>query len=81
MPLYEYKCNECGDVFELLVNRNGGDKTPKCTVCGGEDTERIPFSTFAVAVASSRSSGFPGECPHCEESEHCEDPKQCCAKN
>ena len=34
MPLYEYKCQMCGHVFEVLVR--GKDKPPtKCPKCGG----------------------------------------------
>lgn len=32
MPLYEYKCSECGFIFEVLqkVNEQPQDKCPKC---------------------------------------------------
>jgi len=81
MPLYEYKCKECGDIFEQLVNRTESDETPKCTACGSKETERVPFSRFAVAVASSRPAGVMEECAHCKEGDGCDNPKQCFMNN
>lgn len=44
MPIYEYECRGCGDVFELLVLK---DTDPACPVCQGKDLERR-LSSFAV---------------------------------
>ncbi len=45
MPLYEYKCSKCDQIFEELVNGNGEQVT--CPTCGRKDCEKI-LSTFAV---------------------------------
>ena len=34
MPIYEFQCTKCKEVFEELVNV--GQKTHKCPVCGGK---------------------------------------------
>jgi putative FmdB family regulatory protein len=48
MPIYEYRCLDCGEVFSLLilqaVDANGQQS---CSACGGEQTRRL-MSSFAV---------------------------------
>lgn len=38
MPLYEYKCNRCGKVFEELVL---GNTTIKCPMCNARTLKRL----------------------------------------
>jgi putative FmdB family regulatory protein len=55
MPLYEYQCESCGAVEELLVSRSESDNPGvTCEDCGGK-LKRI-FSTTA---------GKPHECGSC----------------
>jgi putative FmdB family regulatory protein len=44
MPIYEYQCRTCEEVFEVLV-RTGDVAT--CPSCHGQDLERL-LSSFAV---------------------------------
>ncbi|MEK6278083.1 MAG: zinc ribbon domain-containing protein [Actinomycetota bacterium] len=39
MPIYEFKCAECGSRFEELVASGAG--TPACPSCGSIETERL----------------------------------------
>jgi len=50
MPLFDFRCRQCEQVFEALV-RTGS--TPACTSCGGVDLEQLP-SSFGVSSASIR---------------------------
>jgi len=81
MPLYEYRCNECDSMIELLQNMRGGGETLRCTVCGSEDIERVPFSTFAVSVSSGGSSASETDAPCCGMNDPCDHPKRCCEKS
>src|SRR5438132_1323715 len=53
MPIYEYRCLDCGEVFSQLVltstNASGQRPcpAPPCQVCGSEQTRRL-MSSFAV---------------------------------
>jgi putative FmdB family regulatory protein len=43
MPLYDFHCRECDELFEALVPTS---QTPGCPACAGEDVERL-FTPFA----------------------------------
>ena len=60
MALYEYKCNGCGKVSEILVFSS--NETPECKHCGSTDLEKL-LSTFAVSAAQSSSAGPMPGCP------------------
>ena len=51
MPLYDYRCRECGHVFEELVRTMPGPSVLECPNCG-QMTALRQLSTF-----STRSSG------------------------
>jgi len=42
MPLYEYKCDQCGEVFEV-VQKISDPPMKKCVQCGGSVT-KMPSS-------------------------------------
>jgi putative FmdB family regulatory protein len=46
MPIYEYRCLECGEVFSHLLQASQVDQQ-SCTHCGSEQTKRL-YSSFAV---------------------------------
>jgi putative FmdB family regulatory protein len=52
MPIYEYKCINCGERFELLKSAPDGNADTNCPKCGDKDTQRI-LSTFATFTAYS----------------------------
>jgi putative FmdB family regulatory protein len=60
MPLFEYECRKCGQLFEALVV---GSRTPACPKCKSQDLEkRVSSLGFAGVGAWSggRSSGGCG---------------------
>ena len=64
MPLYEYRCRDCGKRFEEFVL---GDAKPKCPSCDGGKLEKL-LSVFAVASSGASSpSAEPtgGGCGSC----------------
>ena len=48
MPIYEYRCSQCANEFELLVLRNS--PVPACPSCESQDIEQL-LSGFAVSSA------------------------------
>ncbi len=61
MPLYEYKCAKCKEVFEVLRPMQERDEPVPCPECGSPDPARI-LSPFATA---SGSSGLPSCADSC----------------
>ena len=43
MPIYEYQCKKCGDVFEVMQKMS--DPPPKRHACGGRKIERLLSQT------------------------------------
>ncbi len=65
MPIFEYRCKECGHVTEFL-EKNDTKAEHDCDHCGSTKTGRI-LSTFAVrdggSSGSTGSSCPTGTCP------------------
>jgi len=58
MPIYEYRCKECGHEMRFL-EKSGSRKKHRCEECGGDEVEKR-FSTFAP-----QAEGTKEECPGC----------------
>ena len=57
MPIYEYKCEECGAVTERLQKSMQGEKKPACSKCGSSKTSRILSTSFVSVKGGSSSQG------------------------
>jgi putative FmdB family regulatory protein len=60
MPLYEYYCENCNDVFEALRSVSASEEPATCPKCGRE-AERIMPTTFA---SMSRKEGYAQRVPY-----------------
>lgn len=47
MPIYEYRCEECNNTFELLESFSA-EPIKKCVECGGEARRVISSSSFIL---------------------------------
>ena len=56
MPIYDYRCKECGAEFEKLMRLSEADRSPLCPECGSPDTHK-QITTFASPTSSSSSKG------------------------
>lgn len=62
MPIYEYRCTNCGAIAEVLAKSTEDDQPPvACTLCGSDKGLTRLFSAFAVS-GSSASGCEQGEC-------------------
>lgn len=59
MPIYEYRCQQCGADFELLRSVTASDEDLACPVCGTPDPSR-KLSVFAASGAKSAECNTSG---------------------
>lgn len=63
MPIYEYRCLECGSTFEKIVSLN--TEVKECQTCHSPRVEKL-FSAFAVQAGGPEpiesTSGGCGTC-------------------
>lgn len=58
MPLYEYKCEECGNEFEEIMS-SSTEETPDCPVCNAENVVKmLSACKFDAGTDNSSSSGM-----------------------
>ncbi len=68
MPIYEYKCQECGGVTEFFVRSSNQEIEFLCSQCGSKNLQKI-FSTpssVRVGNASPKGSTCCGRTERCE---------------
>lgn len=54
MPIFDYECRKCGELFELLVLKG---TVAECPACQGQDLEQL-ISGFAVSSEATRQSNL-----------------------
>jgi putative FmdB family regulatory protein len=59
MPLFEYRCADCGHQFEFLTR---GSAAPACPKCESQSLEK-QLSVFAVGGASAGAASVPADSP------------------
>jgi len=63
MPLFEFKCRDCGTTFEKIVPSSTTQVA--CKKCAGPHVEKL-LSVFAVGGSSHSSASFEvGPCGAC----------------
>lgn len=67
MPLFEFKCGDCGAVQECLVNSGEEQTDLSCLSCGSPKLTKL-MSSFAVKSGTSKSAK-QGRCAICEEAD------------
>jgi len=55
MPIYEYRCRKCGEIFEKIQKMGEDGVSLKCPYCGGKKPEKI-LSGFSSSKGSESSS-------------------------
>jgi len=57
MPTYDYKCKECGKVFEFPLRLSELNGQVNCPNCGSEKTERV-FSGPHIQGETVAGAGY-----------------------
>ena len=53
MPIYEYRCEGCGEEYEERRSFSAMDEARACPLCGADSTERKVSMSFAVVGAGA----------------------------
>lgn len=67
MPIYDYRCKECGAISELLVRNSDNDA--RCPECGSINMEKKISASYAIKTGAAA----PGT-TCCGRAERCEKP-------
>jgi putative FmdB family regulatory protein len=73
MPIYEYRCEDCGTKFEKLIRRSAEADALECPSCNRKHLQQ-EFSTFSARATNGGSK--PAEMPSCP-SGRCSNPGMC----
>jgi putative FmdB family regulatory protein len=68
MPIYEYKCKDCGMAFEALV-RSFDSEAVRCPGCGSGNMERLISASYMIKMGAAA----PGT-TCCGRTERCDTP-------
>lgn len=68
MPIYEFHCKNCGEVFELLCKVGEDESKVICPECGADGVKRVMSRFSAHGVQGGSKSCGPscsGTCSTC----------------
>lgn len=58
MPIYEFKCTQCEEFFEVIVMGSEKDQSVTCPKCQSLEFERVVSTTnYAMGGSSGRGPG------------------------
>ena len=61
MPIYEFRCLDCGHVFEFLKLKKEAEEM-KCPKCNSEEVERVLSTVNVAKSVSGKSSSTVKSC-------------------
>jgi putative FmdB family regulatory protein len=59
MALYEYRCADCEERFDLMRSMSSADDPAPCPECGSEDSRRVISNFAAITPGASGLSTNP----------------------
>jgi putative FmdB family regulatory protein len=75
VPIYDYKCRDCGTVKEVLVRRL--EDRARCPECGSEAMEKLVSASYRINMnASAPGTTCCGRAERCD-SPPCSTGRQC----
>ncbi|OPX17602.1 hypothetical protein BXT86_05650 [candidate division WOR-3 bacterium 4484_100] len=79
MPIYEYRCEDCGKITEIFFKSANDNQTITCSYCGSDRLTKIVSAPGAVIMGGSRTKGRtccgrtePCDTPPCSEGGVCQ---------
>lgn len=63
MPIYDYKCNECGKTYDVFHKVREVVDDVVCPSCESKNHTRLLSAPNVSMGSSSSSADFPSSCP------------------
>ncbi len=60
MPIYEYVCTACQEVFAVFLSITASDTDVKCPKCGSGEVKKKVSSFCSIGGGAGSSGGFGG---------------------
>jgi len=66
MPIYEFKCLKCNDIFELLLINKSQPLKLQCPKCDSDKLERVLSATgYTIGSGSGQRTGATSQARTC----------------
>ncbi|MFC1979211.1 zinc ribbon domain-containing protein [Chloroflexota bacterium] len=75
MPIYEYECEDCGTVSEILI-RGELNHAIQCPKCGSDSLKKLITASYAIRMNGMADTSIT--C--CGRDERCESGGSCCGQ-
>ncbi|MGH3088410.1 MAG: FmdB family zinc ribbon protein [Rubrobacteraceae bacterium] len=59
MALYEYKCSDCEDKFDLMRPMSAADDPAACPECGSESSMRVVSNFVSIGSGAAATATNP----------------------
>ena len=59
MAVYEYRCAECEEQFDVMRPMTAGDEPAQCPECGGTESRRLISNFTSITPGASTLSTNP----------------------
>lgn len=69
MPLFEFECNQCNEVFEELIAAKDVEKV-QCPKCASVDIKKL-LSSGSIRMGHEKNVAVPEKCGGCCISQQC----------
>ena len=80
MPIYAYRCGNCGNVSEIIVGISNQSDTLQCKDCGSTALTKIPtFATVATHYSRPKGKTCCGRDERCD-TPPCSTDSSCCSE-
>ena len=82
MPLYDYVCENCGGVSELLMNVSSDQ--PQCSFCGSPKLKKLVSAHSSLSGVTQNWLPGVGDAGCCRSQPYqsdCQGPGSCCGKS
>ena len=68
MPIYEFKCKNCGNIFEYLCLKKSDKDQVRCPVCGHDETDVLLSAFSSLNSGNTLKGGSSASSSSCSPS-------------